>query len=407
LATQKKFGKADADYREASTILEQLAPEYPKDPQVREELGAILNDWGFMLGKNGDVAGGEVLLRRAVDVYRNLADEFSSRPSHRQAAAYVLTNLGSLLKDNGRVPEAVVAFEQAIGLHEKLAAEFTQVSKFDEALLQTLRFLIQTRVALNEWPKARELLKKAVAQQQKLFALSPDDNRRPLADLQKELTEACLRVNDIPSAYNASCEAAKLVPDKWELWHRAACLGARCLSEAIRDVSLPRETRESIVTRYEEEVIELLRQAATKGFDRVAQFPADEGVPSLAVHPQFQTILTIRPPGAQTPEEQLRALERCPTKFAFTYKHPPDPGRRIWARKGITWTETQPSGVQNVYVIAGPTTVNEVEGSELRRSDGSSTTLFVPYRESKGTKKLLIKGSSGRWGYLGTMEEIE
>jgi hypothetical protein len=128
-------------------------------------------------------------------------------------------------------------------------------------------------------------------------------------------------------------------------------------------------------------------------------------VPSVAGYQEFQDLVRDSSSGAKQ-EEQLMELERCPTSFTFDFGHDSDPGKRRWVRDGNVWTETQPSGIQNVSVISGFLTVNGVKGCEIKRINGESVTVFIPDRDVSGPKELLFKGQQNEWISIGSMDDI-
>jgi serine/threonine protein kinase len=119
-----------------------------------------------------------------------------------------------------------------------------------------------------------------------------------------------------------------------------------------------------------------------------------------------QTLAPVPAPTVSKAQELSQALERSPTKFVLDYQSQPDPGRRTWVRRGATWTETQPSGVQNIYTVSRQLNVYGTEGSELNRTAGG-ITLFLPHLSSNGSWHLMVKQSDDHWVSIGEVKEVE
>src|SRR6202012_3553400 len=65
-----------------------------------------------------------------------------------------------------------------------------------------------------------------------------------------------------------------------------------------------------------------------------------------------QPSATLPPLAGKAPPPKVTRPPGSPRKFTFDYKSV-DPGLRRWVLNGTTWTETQPSGLQNTFVVMG------------------------------------------------------
>jgi serine/threonine protein kinase len=400
-----EYAKADSLYRQILPELETLAKETPGDPKYREALASFTGKSGAVLCRMGNASEGLAVLERAMESFETLATEFPTRPEFRLSAASGRVNLGKALKDLKRIPEASAKFDEALALQEKLASEFPKMPNFRAAPISPLSELAGLRAEANEWVEAQKLLTRATELQQKEFEREPNRERVRLADLKRRLAEVEQKLGQPVAAFATAQDATALCPDRWERWHLAASFGARCLQSAATGVPVEGESREKIAEDYPKKIVQMLRNAIENGYDGVAQFCTQEGVPSLAERADFQALLKLVPglPGGS--DDLKRALEKSPINFTFNLKSDKDPGKRKWVRIEKIWTETQPSGAQNIYSVSAPRVVDGVAGTELIRNDGK-IMLFVPQR-SAGRMELLMMQAYGKWGVLGAMEDVE
>jgi hypothetical protein len=260
---------------------------------------------------------------------------------------------------------------------------------------------------LNQWPETQDLLQRSIRHYGETSRLEKVEDRKKLAELQIELAEACSRGGDLRGAFAASGAAAKLLPQDGQMAYRAAARGARLLAQMQGDSALVPAEREQAAAGYRGEVIVLLRLAVENGYKEIAAFPQQEGLPSIAADPEFKALLSAHQGAGLPPSQPISGAEKAPVRFVFNYGFEPDPGQRIWIRKGDTWTETQPSGVQNDYLVTGTVIVEGNEGSELKRADGSNLRLFIPHRDTPGSKRMMMMQPPGQWRNIGKIENIE
>lgn len=96
-----------------------------------------------------------------------------------------------------------------------------------------------------------------------------------------------------------------------------------------------------------------------------------------------------------------------PARFSFNYRHPSDPGKRTWLKEGDTWTETQPSGRQNIYKVAARITINGILGTEIQRVAEPGTWAFIPDKGTGSVMRLLMRTKPDGWYSLGSIDEVE
>lgn len=406
-AGRGQTGKANVLYAETLELLEKLLrdndPEGPENSMFRNDFGGISQKWGTLICQTQNAEQGLAALERAVQSFQKLAEDLPSQPELRYSAASALVSLGQALNDLKRKPEAAARFKEALALQEKLALQFSGTPKFHLASIPTMEKLARLCMETNAAPEARELMKRALDRQNDEFGRDPDHQREPLAQLYRRIAENNLTMREYGSAFSAAWEAAKLYPEQSERWVYAASMGAECLRR-IQGGSPVGGSREETIEQFSSTIVRMLRQAAAHGYQGVDQFCSAEHIPSVAERADFKALLEELSARSDGPEDLSRALERSPTKFSFDYRFA-DPGKRKWVRVDKTWVETQPSGGQNVFTVIAKATVDGVNGTELRKTDGTSV-LFVPDRGSK-PMNLWMKNSSGRWGSLGPIQDVE
>lgn len=394
--------KADILYREAVDLREKLAQEAPGNPKFREDLANLLTKRGLFLCRTGN-ADGLADVERAKELFEKLAQEFPKQTDSRLNAITVRIDVGRALKSLKRTQDAIAAFEEAIVLREKLASEFPGESKL-RVPISILREFADLRRDAKQWAEARKLLKQALERQKQAFFHEPGKEGKLLDELYQRLVDTNVELKDYSAAFATAREAANLFPDDWKPSYRAALMAARCL-RAIEQGAPVDRSREQIVTEeFSAAMIAMLDNAVAKGYEGVAQFCKQEGLPWLAERSDFQALLKEVPGNGLNREDLSLALEKSPAKFSYNYKSG-DPGVRTWVRTGKIWVETQPSGKQNTFTVSAAIKVKDVTGTQITRTDGRMK-LFVPQRNTE-PMNLLIQDVSGTWLILGAMEDVE
>ncbi|MHA3770486.1 protein kinase domain-containing protein [Verrucomicrobiota bacterium sgz303538] len=401
-ANPDQHQKPDVLFREAVELREKLVQEAPDNPKSREDLANLLTKRGLFLCRIGNAEGLDEV-ERAKEIFDKLAQEFPKWTDFRLSAATVRIDLGRSLKNLKRTEEAIAALEQGTALQEKLASEFPGELKLRAAPISALREIAEVRAEAKQWGEVQKLFKRAIERQKQEFSREPEKERKRLGELYQRLVDTETELKDYTAAFATAREAAQLFPENWEPWHQTASMAARCLRAIEKGTPVAGGSRDQIIEQFSASMIRMLRHAVAMGYEGVAQFCEQEGVPSLAQRPDFQALLKEVPGHGLNREDLSRVLEKSPTKFLFNYKFS-DPGLRTWIRTGKTWVETQPSGTQNTFTVSAAVMVEGIAGTELTRSGGPN--LFVPHRGAE-SMHLMIKQPTGGWTSLGVMEGVE
>ncbi len=96
LAERLRPEEAEGEYATAYGLLEGLSADGPADPDIREETGQVLSDWGWFL-KHSDSARAELTLRKALAIQDRLATESACVPRYRLALSQTYVRLSYLM----------------------------------------------------------------------------------------------------------------------------------------------------------------------------------------------------------------------------------------------------------------------------------------------------------------------
>src|SRR5262249_52427190 len=94
LATMGRLSEAEAAYRDALAIKQQIAADFPTRPELRKDLATSQNALGHLLRAKGSLAQSEAAYRDALSIQKQLAADFPSRPEFRRDLALSHNNLG-------------------------------------------------------------------------------------------------------------------------------------------------------------------------------------------------------------------------------------------------------------------------------------------------------------------------
>lgn len=125
LREAKRPVEAEAAYREAIAVLEELAKADSKERSYRQELGRNHNWLGIVLAQIGQQQKAEEAHREALGIYEKLTAETEASASrwHRQELAWTCLNLGEAVEKARGFAEAMDLYRRAGELCEKLATE--------------------------------------------------------------------------------------------------------------------------------------------------------------------------------------------------------------------------------------------------------------------------------------------
>ncbi len=115
--------EAGQEYRNVIELEEKLTAEFPSNLLHRFELPRLMRELAVLLSDHGDEAGGAAIFPKAIGAIDRLAAEYPSMPNYRLEQELCLMSYGKFLGETDRPVEASEQFRRAIAVGEKLVAE--------------------------------------------------------------------------------------------------------------------------------------------------------------------------------------------------------------------------------------------------------------------------------------------
>ncbi|HEX8199814.1 MAG TPA: tetratricopeptide repeat-containing protein kinase family protein, partial [Isosphaeraceae bacterium] len=151
--------EAAAAYEQAVRRLRQLADDFPRVPDYRHELAAVLAFQALLdMNALGRPERAQVALRDAQALRTGLVRDFPRRFDYRHRFAEVRRQQGTLLFQAGRYPEAEAAFHEDCAIHERLVADFPNVPEYQSGLGCALGSLGTLLLECDRLAEARDCL---------------------------------------------------------------------------------------------------------------------------------------------------------------------------------------------------------------------------------------------------------
>lgn len=399
--------------RRATEVLSDLAARFPDVTEYRNALAIGTGNHGWLLFRADQFGPAEEAFHKTVALQELLMKQNPAVPEYRLAMAEGLHGLGVMQWRLGRQQEAEQTMLRGIKEKEELVSAFPSLTEYRNSLVKTL---CQLALLIDEtpgWERARPLLQKALTQQVVTLKGAPGNRHyaQILVSIHFAMTGIHLKSGDHTAALKEVQTILQMADKDPEALRKIIHLMTTILPVVQKDEKLTPEARRVIIETNARRALAWLWQYKK---DRASTLPADalggeeifftahlQGVPSLVAAPEQKL------PPAPAPAGEQQAGDRMPRRFTYDYKFT-DPGVRIWVREGDIWTETQPSGRQNVLRVIGRTTVEEVAGSLLGRSDVPSMQVFIPDRSPSGKMHLKARNNKDSpWYHLGSMQNVE
>jgi tetratricopeptide (TPR) repeat protein len=294
LLTIGKWREAEAAYRDAVDVQKQLAADFPKAAEHRQELARRHSSLGGLLQRTGRAAEAESAFRAALAVWQQLVAEFPAVPEHRQGLAGSQNGLGVLLYMTRRPEEAEKLYRDALTLQKQLVADLPKVADYRNELAGTMVNLALVLLQRGDVEAARKLLLEAQPHHE--AALKDRYNnpvyRQYFRNNRLTLIEASLRLKKHAEAANLVREVTRDMPNPGaELYYRAASFLARCAALAEQDQELPEARRQELAQSYAAWAYSDLRSAVNARFRDLKRLKEDKDLDSLRSRKDFQMLL--------------------------------------------------------------------------------------------------------------------
>jgi serine/threonine protein kinase/predicted Zn-dependent protease len=176
LAETGREGAAEAEYRRAIGLAEQLAADFPDVPGYRCDL--IAAEVGLAGVHERAHRSGEAVAvyRKALDGYEHLLALSPDEPPYPIAQFYLLSNLGRILAADRRPAESRDAYERATKVYESLVPRLAGAPGVSRVGWADLHFdATRFYLGLGRPRDAAEAVRKAIALYEELLAESPDE----------------------------------------------------------------------------------------------------------------------------------------------------------------------------------------------------------------------------------------
>ncbi|MFI5454954.1 MAG: protein kinase [Isosphaerales bacterium] len=229
----------------AISLLEQLAKDFPNEPNHRLLLARSLNELGIAYWTKGRGPEAAEAYLRGLDTAEQAAAAFPERPEFREVMAKNLHNLAVVQHEAGRLAEAETNYRGAIRLREKLAAELPAHSAYRHELALGLGAFAKLLGDLPppESEEAGQAFQQALDIEEKLVAEFPSNAgyRASAADLRNNLggflTTRCRHAEAEAVLRQALLDREKLAAQNPNLPENLARLGVavQSLAESLRD----------------------------------------------------------------------------------------------------------------------------------------------------------------------------
>jgi len=358
-----------SERRRALEYCEAAAKTRADTRDYQELLANSRGSLGTALDFANQPAEAEPILRKGVAELQALVDGFPSFRSYREGLINWQRELSRNLFALQKYAESGAALEQVRVNEERLVRDFPGEARYTQELTQT--------VASQSY--------RAKLRQNPAPARNPDPS-----------AAVALSPAGYAEAVKRARELAALHPMDWESLESAAEGMAGAVASICADNKLNVEARDKQVGDCAARAVQFLKQAMANGYTGMAYFNTLPCAKSLQKRPDYQALL----------EAPVTPPAHSPRKFKFDYPFD-DPGPRHWEREGVTWTETQPSGIEHVYTISGPIVVNGMPGAKLERMSSSRQAAFVPDLDVGKTQYLWIRQSDGSWVHFGPNTDVE
>jgi tetratricopeptide (TPR) repeat protein len=117
-------GAVEAEYNQALALYQQLVADFPRNGIYRVNLATVHDNRGEFLAKLGQHAEAEADYRQALALYQQVTADFPTEPRYRSPLTVCHNRLGNLLQKLGKPIQAETEYRQALAISKQLAEDF-------------------------------------------------------------------------------------------------------------------------------------------------------------------------------------------------------------------------------------------------------------------------------------------
>jgi thiol-disulfide isomerase/thioredoxin/tetratricopeptide (TPR) repeat protein len=312
---QSNYSEGDRAFRAARQIQEELANEFPDQPQYRADLALTHAGHARVLLPRGQFPAARAALQKAFEIQDDLARKYPEDANHRFLAERYRFELGNALEEAGQPAQARGAYVQALDGVEKLAEQkpSAQYHNFVGLIAESLGAL----VAAAEPVEALRLHEYSLEVRRKAWQLAPH-----LSSYQQDLRSAYRVLGEAVRDQGKHAELAALAdrlaadaPDPRVDTYSSACLMALAAT-AVAKTTLSEDDKKRLTDGYAERAVKLLQKASQAGYasnrDDRDQMDRDRDLAPLRQRDDYKALLARLdarlPPPPQTPAQEVESL---------------------------------------------------------------------------------------------------
>jgi tetratricopeptide (TPR) repeat protein len=202
-----KPDKSQDSFRQAQTLQEQLAAEFPDDPMYRNDLALTFNELATAVRTNGHVDRAEPLYQRAHDLATELVRQSPDELKFRETLAKVLQNLGYMQFQRMQLDRAETFFKQSITEYDELLRRKPGDYHYRLERANATTSLAYYQLALNRFGPAEQNLNASLAELDKLLREFPDKRK----EIEPAAANARLNLAQVYTSTNRAAEADSLL----------------------------------------------------------------------------------------------------------------------------------------------------------------------------------------------------
>jgi serine/threonine protein kinase/Tfp pilus assembly protein PilF len=265
-----RFADAEQAFRQALAIKEKLAATFPSIPKYRQDLAASFNNLGTVLASLKRLDDAQAAYHKAIQLYERLAADSPAGTPYAVELAGTYANLGRLMGDQGQLEQSLPWLTKGVEILEGALRRDQRVVKVRETLCVAYWARAMTQAGLGRFSKGVEDWDRAIEM---------DDGRYRIALLLKRASNLLNLKDHVRATADAAAIAESSAATAEDLYN-AACVYA--LSAQMIPDDAPRADADA------RHAVQLLRQAAAKGFKDAAHVKTDSDLDSLRSRKDFQ-----------------------------------------------------------------------------------------------------------------------